>query len=89
MESDKLNLWFGLSYANYLTIPRSIMTIMSEEWQNKMADLLEELDESLDWRPQDGCYWVHLKDDHGKFKHDDFNDYRHLKFDPEKIRRKK
>jgi hypothetical protein len=41
---DKLWNWFGLSYASWLTIPRVLMHEMPDEWQNKMAKLLEEYD---------------------------------------------
>jgi len=41
---DKLWSWFGLSYASFLTLPRVMMHEMPDEWQGKMADLLEEWD---------------------------------------------
>jgi len=47
--SDRLSCYFGLSYASFLTLPRVLMGAMSDEWQNKMADLLEQYDESWDW----------------------------------------
>lgn len=34
--------WFELSYASFLTIPRVLMHEMPDDWQGKMADLLEE-----------------------------------------------
>lgn len=45
---EKLWGWFGLSYASFLTLPRVFMHEMSDEWQSKMADLLEEFDETFD-----------------------------------------
>lgn len=75
--SHKLECWWSLSYSQYLTVPRSVMQAMPEEWQNKMADLLKELDETLVWRPQQGCYWVKLKDSKGKYASDPLADYRH------------
>lgn len=74
---QKLHGWWELSYAHYLTIPRSVMQAMPDEWQSKMADLLEELDETLDWRPKDGAYWVKLKDGNGKYATDPFDNYRY------------
>lgn len=47
---DRLWLWFGLSRATWLTMPRVMMHEMPDEWQNKMAELLEEWDNT--W---DGC----------------------------------
>jgi len=48
MISDRLNLWFGLSRASFLTIPRVLMQEMPEKWQEKMVELLEEYDETFD-----------------------------------------
>ena len=41
--SDKLSCWFELSYASFLTMPRVAMEAMPDEWQGKMADLLNEV----------------------------------------------
>ena len=45
---DKLWSWFSLSYASFLTLPRVMMHEMPDEWQGKMADLLEEWDSAWD-----------------------------------------
>lgn len=44
---DKLHGWFGLSYASFLVLPRSFMNEMPDEWQGKMAELLEEYDRTF------------------------------------------
>lgn len=44
--------WFELSYAQYLTIPRSVMEAMPKDWQVRMVECLEQLDETIDWRPK-------------------------------------
>ena len=41
---DKLSCWFELSYASFLTMPRVLMEAMSDDWQERMADLLNEVD---------------------------------------------
>lgn len=46
--------WFGLSRASFLTLPRVLMHEMSDEWQGKMTDLLEEYDESFPNQPEMG-----------------------------------
>jgi len=46
--------WFELSYAQYLTLPRSIMQAMPNLWQEKIVALLEELDRTFAWRPNEG-----------------------------------
>lgn len=45
---DKLWLWFGLSRASWLTLPRTMMHEMPDEWQDKMADLLNEWSDTWD-----------------------------------------
>ncbi|MFA6271093.1 MAG: hypothetical protein WC657_07870 [Candidatus Paceibacterota bacterium] len=77
MVEESLSLWFELSYAQFLTVPRLVMESMPAEWQNKMAALLQEMDETFDWRPSEGRYWVRLKDDNGRFMEAPLNDYRH------------
>lgn len=39
--------WFGLSYASFLVMPRVAMHAMPDEWQEKMALLLHEYDETI------------------------------------------
>lgn len=46
--ADALHLWFGLSYASFLTLPRSFMQAMPDDWQGRMAQLLNEWDEHWD-----------------------------------------
>ena len=67
--------WFELSYAQYLTIPRSVLQSMPAEWQHRFAACLEQLDEAVDWRPDEGRYWVRLKDKDGRFVRDPLMDY--------------
>lgn len=45
---DALQLWFGLSYAAWLTLPRVMMQAMPDDWQRDMARLLVEWDNT--WR---------------------------------------
>ncbi|WP_337234021.1 hypothetical protein [Proteus terrae] len=47
-NSSELWNWFGLSYASFLLIPRVLMHEMPTEWQDKMAALLHEYDETFD-----------------------------------------
>ncbi len=75
-SNEPLNLWFELSYAQYLTVPRLVMQSMDIEWQRKMALLLQELDETFDWRPREGRYFVRLRDDRGRFQDAPLADYR-------------
>jgi len=40
--------WFGLSYANFLVLPRSLLQSMPDEWQERFVSCLHELDEAFD-----------------------------------------
>jgi len=57
---DALWLWFGLSYASWLTLPRALMHAMPDKWQADMARLLTEFYEEFD--PADDLdYFVQAK----------------------------
>lgn len=79
LQDDPVHGWFGLSYAQFLTLPRIVMQSMPFEWQEKMVALLDEIDETFDWRPENGQYWVRVRDDKGRFRAPDpeMCDYRH------------
>ncbi|WP_186445744.1 hypothetical protein [Paenibacillus cremeus] len=73
MKKD-IHLWFGLTYAQYLTIPRSVLQSMPEDWQHKFVELLEELGDTYwtDILPEGTDYRVESRksvcDHSGKFK---------------------
>lgn len=60
-NDEPIHLWFELSYAHYLTIPRSVLQSMPTDWQKRFVQCLEELDELMDWRPKQGRYNVQLR----------------------------
>ena len=64
---ERLWNWFGLSYSCWLTLPRSLMHSMPDDWQRRMADLLEEYDEA--WAiPKKDWMDIHVAGKrHGKF----------------------
>lgn len=72
---EPIHGWFELSYAQYLTIPRSALQSMPIEWQARFAACLEQLDDVIDWRPSKGRYWVYLKDGRGRYVRDPMADY--------------
>jgi hypothetical protein len=57
-----IHTYFGLSYADYLVLPRSVLQSMPEEWQLKFVSLLDELDET-EWRDllPEGMYKVEYR----------------------------
>ncbi len=74
-HKDLVHDWFELTYAQYLTIPRSVLQSMPDDWQARFVKCLQELDDAIDWRPETGRYWVKLKDDRGRYVSDPFQDY--------------
>lgn len=42
-------LWAEMSYTSWLTLPRSLMHEMPDEWQNRMAALLKEYFDHYDF----------------------------------------
>jgi hypothetical protein len=53
-ESADLQLWFGLSHASFLVLPRVLMEAMPIDWQDKMAGLLMEYDKAFPNQPDIG-----------------------------------
>jgi hypothetical protein len=45
---DALWLWFGLSRASWLALPRVLMHEMPDDWQARMAQLLHEWEDAWD-----------------------------------------
>lgn len=46
-DRKDLQLWFGLSYSAFCVMPRVFMEAMPVDWQEKMAQLLNEYDETI------------------------------------------
>lgn len=59
-DNEPIHGWFELSYAQYLTIPRSVLQSMPVEWQQLFVELLRSLDNTIKWRPEEGRYRVRL-----------------------------
>lgn len=74
-EDNFIHSFFGLSYAHYLVLPRSVLQSMPAKWQKKFVKLLNEIESKL-WEKEINLpdYQVSAKKD-GKFIKDNFNDY--------------
>lgn len=70
-----IHLFFGLTYAQYIAIPRTALQSMPDEWQRRFVDCLEELYDAIDWTPKGGTYYVSVRDDRGRFVEDPLRDY--------------
>lgn len=44
---EKLWEWFGLSYASFIVLPRVVAHSMPDDWQARMAKLLEEYEDAF------------------------------------------
>lgn len=42
-EQDHIHTWFGLTYSNYLVLPRTLLQSMPDEWQERFVGVLEKL----------------------------------------------
>ena len=71
---DAIHGWFGLTYSNYLVLPRSLLQSMPDEWQTKFVELLEEAQDHFGPDADDN-YTVQLRDQKGRFVEDPLADY--------------
>jgi hypothetical protein len=46
--SNAVHDWFGLSYSNYLVVPRTLLQSMPDEWQTRFVKCVEELQAAFD-----------------------------------------
>lgn len=81
LKPEAIHNYFGLSYAQYLTLPRTALQSMPEEWQARFVACLHELDEAFDWKPHhENQFWVQMRGSKGQFlkleKHEPFMDYK-------------
>jgi hypothetical protein len=63
-QHDAIHKHFGLSYANYLVIPRTLLQSMSDDWQSKFAALLQKMDHTFEHVPQAEVYDVRAGTEH-------------------------
>lgn len=69
--------WFGLSYASYLVVPRTLLCGMPVEWQERMVALLNELNETYDYSKIKSDYSVLTRGTKGRIVYDELRNYRH------------
>lgn len=76
VDAEVIHSYFGLSYANYLVLPRTVLQTMPEDWQSKFVALLHEIEVTIDeeWEPAGG-YQVQAKGANGKFAFDRYANY--------------
>jgi hypothetical protein len=53
-----VHTWFGLSYSNYLVLPRTLLQSMPKEWQREFVAKLDELHRAFEHVDQADSYKV-------------------------------
>ncbi|MFF3547116.1 hypothetical protein ACFYXD_35425 [Streptomyces platensis] len=64
VTNGPVHMHFGLSYANYLVLPRTLMQSMPIEWQERMVACLDELDAAFQHVEQAEVYKVQAGTEH-------------------------
>ena len=67
--------WFGLSYANYLVIPRSVLQSLPRNTQLDLVDILEEANRMFGEYKFPTEYQVRVVDERGNTTEDPLGDY--------------
>lgn len=72
---------FGLTYASYLVMHRSLLQRMPVEWQRKFVQLCDEYWQVWDCMKADLDFVVQVRDERGRFVEDPLRNYRHTPSD--------
>lgn len=72
IDDGAIHSWFGLTYANYLVLHRTVLQSMPGEWQDRFVALLDDLDHAVSAAdiPQPYEYRVQAVDERGRFTKD-------------------
>ena len=62
-----VHTWFGLTYSNYLVLPRTLMQSMPAHWQRHMVNALRALEDAYRHIDHAPSYLVRARDASGKF----------------------
>ena len=77
-----IHQFFGLSYANYLVLPRLVMQSMKVKWQRQMVALLEQCEQKFGDYYAGNDYEVQLHGaENGEVIHDPLSEHRHRRLD--------
>jgi hypothetical protein len=79
-DPQPIHLHFGLSYASYMVLHRSVLQAMPTLWQRRFVTLLDELDTAsagLTDRPD--SFRVLALDGNNRFLKDPYREYRHVR----------
>jgi hypothetical protein len=71
-----VHLWFELTYAHYLVLPRSLMQAMPIEWQQRIVACLNEIRAASSKLDVSDKYTVLLRGEKGRIVSDPYSNYR-------------
>lgn len=67
LTANSASSYFGLSYAYFLVLPRSLLQSMPPEWQDKFFNLCEEMLKEFPSYPHEN-YHVSARGEYGRLK---------------------
>lgn len=70
-----VHTFFGLTYANYLVLHRTLLQSMPDEWQLRFIDCVRELQDAFSHLDQANNYMVQARTLDGKFMKDPIPHY--------------
>ena len=79
-----IHLWFELTYASYLVLPRLVLQSMPVDWQERFVACLEQVRETFpDISDKSPEYAVFVRNERGRLQVEDssIRDYRHNMLD--------
>jgi len=60
-NEQHIHAWFGLTYASYLVLPRSLLEAMPGTWQIRFIEAMKEFDDAFKYPKEDHSYKVQLQ----------------------------
>jgi hypothetical protein len=64
VDAPDIHTWFGLTYSNYLVLPRTLLQSMPDAWQRRFTGLLGEIGDAFAEVPQAQAYKVEAAEEH-------------------------
>jgi hypothetical protein len=73
-----IHTWFGLTYSNYLVLPRAVLQSRPQDWQERFVALLTEARDATDRAGLEvpSQYRVHVVNSKGQYVRDPIPHYR-------------
>lgn len=64
IPATDIHTWFGLTYSNYLVLPRTLLQSMPEEWQHRFTAIVDEMQAAFANVSQAEVYKVEAAEEH-------------------------